>query len=53
MEASVPLYLICPMTGWGPCILDLATSNGMLTHDASVPEEKPIPTFLKNSSSGS
>lgn len=52
-ELKVPLYLIIFFSGCGPCILDLATSKGILIQEANVPDTKPIPTFLKNSRSGS
>lgn len=53
IDPIADLYLICPAIGWGPWILDLATSNGMLMQDANVPDTNPIPTFLKNSDVGS
>lgn len=49
IDERVPLYFIFPGMGCGPWILDLATSKGIFTQDASVPDVKPIQTFLKNS----
>ena len=46
---NVPLYLTLPGSGCGPWILLLATSNGMLQHEARVPAVNPIKNFLANS----
>ena len=46
---NVPLYLTMPGSGWGPWILLLATSKGMLQQEARVPAVNPIRNFLANS----
>lgn len=53
IEPKVVLYLISPATGCGPWIRLFATSNGILTQDAKVPDTKPMPTLRKNSCTGS
>lgn len=53
IEVKHVLYLTSPGLGCGPWILLFATSNGMLTHEAIVPDKNPIPSFLKNSIDGS